>query len=147
MKIRQAKQEDKAEYIKMRKSSMASLSKISKEKIALSKKDIEKEFDKLIKKKDVFIFLMVEGKNVVGYINILYIVNKKYLYLNDLFVKESFRSKGYGKMLMDKFIGFSKEKNVKTIGLSVRAQNKKAIKMYERYGFKIIGLNMERKLK
>lgn len=134
------------EYIKMRKESMEFLSKLAKEKISLPEKELKKEFDEQIKRKDIFIFYLIEEEKVIGYLNILWISKNKYSYLNDITIKEKFRGKGYGKKLMDKFIEFSKRKKAKKLGLGVRAQNKQAIKMYEKYGFKTVGLNMEKKM-
>ncbi len=146
MKIRKAKPEDVREYIRVRKESIKFLSKIAKERITLSEKELRKEFDELIKKKDIFIYFLEEDKKVLGFVNILWISNKKVSYLNDILIKEEFRGKGYGKILMDKFMDFSKKKGAKQLGLGVRVENKNAIKMYEKYGFKTIGLNMGREL-
>lgn len=142
MKILRAKPTDAREYIKMRKESMKFLSKIAKERITLSEKELRKEFDELIKKEDIFIYFLEEDKNIIGFANILWIASKKVSYLNDILIKEKFRGKGYGKILMDKFMDFSKKKGAKKLGLGVRVENKNAIRMYEKYGFKTIGLNM-----
>lgn len=53
-------------------------------------------------------------------------------YIAGLFVKKEARSNGVGKSLLD----FAKEKK-KSLSLSVYAKNSRAVKFYEREGFKI----------
>lgn len=47
--------------------------------------------------------------------------------------------KGVGSAMMEKLIGFAKETGVEIINLEVRADNYRAIHLYEKYGFKHIG--------
>lgn len=72
---------------------------------------------------------------------------KNYGWLNDLFIKSSFRKKGYGKFATKEFIKLAKKKDVEKIGLGTRFENKGAIKLYQKLGFKIIGYNFGMNLK
>lgn len=49
--------------------------------------------------------------------------------------------KGVGSAMMEKLIGFAKEIGVKIINLEVRSDNSRAIHLYEKYGFKHIGIS------
>ncbi|MBR2676521.1 MAG: GNAT family N-acetyltransferase [Solobacterium sp.] len=48
-------------------------------------------------------------------------------------------NKGIGSILMEKLIGFAKEAGIEIINLEVRADNRNAIHLYEKYGFRHIG--------
>ena len=102
---------------------------------------------KLNKKNKIF-FLKVD-KKIVGYINFLFINGngKKTSYLNDIVITEKFRGQGLGKYLMKEFIKISKDKKVDRIGLGARKENKFAINLYKKLGFKIIGYNFGMNIK
>ena len=46
---------------------------------------------------------------------------------------------GVGSAMMEKLIGFAKENGIEIVELEVRCDNKRAIHLYEKYGFKHIG--------
>lgn len=48
-------------------------------------------------------------------------------------------NKGVGSALMERLIGFAEETGIEIIELEVRCDNKRAIHLYEKYGFKRIG--------
>lgn len=58
----------------------------------------------------------------------------KYLYLEDLVVRESARGKGLGKMLFEAIIQKGKDEGVKRLGWQVLDWNEPAIRFYEKYG-------------
>ncbi|MBQ4370630.1 MAG: GNAT family N-acetyltransferase [Oscillospiraceae bacterium] len=47
--------------------------------------------------------------------------------------------KGVGSALMERLIGFAKEKGIEILHLEVRSDNERAIGLYEKFGFKTIG--------
>lgn len=55
-------------------------------------------------------------------------------------VNKNFRQQGYGKMLLQYLLIFSKQKNVQKIFLEVRVSNLAAIHLYEKIGFKKIAM-------
>lgn len=57
----------------------------------------------------------------------------KRLYLEDLFVKSEFRSKGYGKLLMDATVEEARATNSKGLMWQVLDWNKSAIDFYSKY--------------
>ena len=54
-------------------------------------------------------------------------------------VAKDYWNKGIGSQLLDNIIAFAKENEFKVIDLQVRSDNKSAIHLYEKYGFKKIG--------
>ncbi len=61
-------------------------------------------------------------------------------HVTNIAVKESFRKKGFGKMLMDALIEETKEKDIISMTLEVRVSNINAVKLYENLGFKSAGV-------
>lgn len=59
--------------------------------------------------------------------------------LDKIYVDACFQGKGIGKQLMDAMFAHKRLVGVKNIYLDVFTENKKAIKLYEKYGFKAIG--------
>jgi ribosomal protein S18 acetylase RimI-like enzyme len=58
-------------------------------------------------------------------------------YITNVSVVESFQAKGISSQLLSKTIAFTKLKKYKRIKLSVHKENNYALKLYEKYGFKI----------
>ncbi|MEH7124238.1 GNAT family N-acetyltransferase [Bacillus sp. JJ1532] len=88
---------------------------------------------------DSVIFIALEGENAVGFIQ-LYpsfssVGMKRIWILNDLYVKESVRGKGFGEKLMKKAIEFAKDTEAKGVLLETAADNLGAQKLYEKVGF------------
>ena len=54
-------------------------------------------------------------------------------------VAKEYWNKGIGTRLLNNIIAFAKENNFEIIDLQVRSDNKRAIHLYEKYGFKKIG--------
>lgn len=54
-------------------------------------------------------------------------------------VAKDYWNKGIGSKLLDNIIAFARENNFEIIDLQVRSDNKRAIYLYEKYGFKKIG--------
>ena len=53
-------------------------------------------------------------------------------------VSETSQGKGFGKIMLEKLIKFAEENDIPTIRLSVDADNKKAIQLYHKFGFRNI---------
>jgi GNAT superfamily N-acetyltransferase len=58
----------------------------------------------------------------------------KYLYLDDLYVKEKIRGSGIGKKLLDAFLSEAKALDANMVKWQVLHWNEPAIKMYEKHG-------------
>lgn len=58
----------------------------------------------------------------------------------NVFVKEEYRNKGIGNSLLKKLIDIAIKENKKNITLEVSVENKVAIKLYEKNGFKKVAI-------
>lgn len=87
-------------------------------------------------------FLLFEGQNLAGFALWYYRFSTwkgKRFYLEDLFVKEEYRGKGYGKILIEAAIEEAKRTKSSGMMWQVLDWNTPAIKFYERYGVKLDG--------
>lgn len=62
------------------------------------------------------------------------------IHITNIVVKKDFRNNGIGNMLLYKLIQLCKDKNTTSITLEVNSHNVSAIKLYEKYGFKKVGI-------
>ncbi len=86
-------------------------------------------------------YLVVKDKNdvILGFGGIWKAVDD--IHITNIVVKKDLRNKGIGSMLLNKLIELcKKEKNINSITLEVNTQNIPAIKLYEKYGFKNVGI-------
>lgn len=67
-------------------------------------------------------------------------------FLNDVYVVPEFRGKGIGKSLTTECLSKMKAKGFKTVRLNVLPENKIAIKLYEKLGFKTFMYGMNKAL-
>ena len=70
-------------------------------------------------------------------------IQMKMAELENILVKEEFREKNIGEKLFEEFLKWSKEQNAQRITVYATAQNSRAIKFYERVGFKPYSLELE----
>lgn len=78
------------------------------------------------------------GNDIVAFINFDIIYER--MELIDIYVLEDYRSRKIATELMDKMMIDAIIFNVQSISLEVRYDNVKAINMYEKYGFKTVGV-------
>ena len=149
MKIRKIKDTEFEDFYSLKIEGVKYFRKISGEKIPITKAKLKKEFSKRINDKEVFLYFLENDEKIVGYLdfNIWKKLPTPTSYINDLIIKKEFRSVGYGKKFTKWFITFSKKKGVKKIGLGTRVENKRALNLYKKLGFKIIGYNLGMKVK
>lgn len=145
--IRKSRKTDLNEFILMKKLYLEEATKVAKEKIFMPTKSIKDEFLETLKKRNSNILILEINKEICGFIKISLYKKGKVSYLDDIFVKLKFQGKKYGKLLFEYFLNYSKEKDIEKMGLGTRIENERAISMYKKYGFKIIGYNFGKKLK
>lgn len=78
------------------------------------------------------------NNEIVGFTGILTIIDE--VNIMNIVVKKDKRRFGIGSLLLEKIINFCKSQNVASITLEVNENNIPAIKLYEKYGFKQVGL-------
>ncbi|HRZ85253.1 MAG TPA: GNAT family N-acetyltransferase [Candidatus Paceibacterota bacterium] len=100
------------------------------------------------------IFLIEENKEAIGYIFVLLFIPgmEKYkkdspAYISDLYVKKSFRKKGFAIKLIKESEKWAKSKNKKEIILDVETFNNKALNLYKKIKFKPISFKLKKELK
>jgi GNAT superfamily N-acetyltransferase len=87
-------------------------------------------------------FLIFEGKQLAGFALWYYRFSTwkgKRFYLEDLFIKDEYRGKGYGKVLMEACITEAKRTGSSGMMWQVLDWNTPAITFYERYGVRFDG--------
>ena len=77
--------------------------------------------------------VLLKDDKLIAYI--IYRINDNESELFKICVDDFYRHKGYGAILMDDYINYARQKNVKKILLEVRAKNTIAIDFYKQYGF------------
>jgi ribosomal protein S18 acetylase RimI-like enzyme len=85
------------------------------------------------------IFIALDENDSIGFVQ-LYpsfssVSMKRIWVLNDLYVKEKARGKGFGEKLLKKAITFSEEMGAKGVSLETGKQNLTAQSLYEKIGF------------
>lgn len=100
---------------------------------------------KAMDENEVFLIIsgISDGQNEfkpAGYLS--YIMKTEELYfINKLYIHPVSHCKGFGTALLDEAVRILKSLKVKTIQLHVNENNFKAIKFYEKYGFKALQLD------
>lgn len=148
MKIRKVKKEDLSQYLKLKEKGLKEYSEISHRKFPVDIKEIKKEFYFIEKypKKNRFLFISEENGIIQGFLvgTLLTYSFQKTGYVDDLFVEKDFRNKSVARSLIKEFIKVTKKKGARKFRLGVDIKNKKAIKLYEKMGFKITHYEMEK---
>lgn len=111
-------------------------------------KEIEKSFPQFLCKNSINknllddpfteYYIYIENNQILGFINydILY-ERAELLYIA---VIEEAQNKKIGSKLLEFMIKNCREKNIQNITLEVNVENKKAIALYEKYGFKKVAI-------
>lgn len=81
-------------------------------------------------------YIIYDGESPAGYLS--FKQQDDYLFLSKLYIKFESRSKGIGKKALALLKAKCKDKNIKSIRLTVNKHNYPAIDIYKRRGFKTI---------
>ena len=110
---------------------------------------VEQEMEYIINSSNDANTLMILGiinDNIVSCANISRPAQKRIAHNTEIAisVKKDFWRNGIGNAVMKELIRVAKEHDtIKTISLGVNANNKNAITMYEKYGFKKVGIHKD----
>ncbi|MGI6226677.1 MAG: GNAT family N-acetyltransferase [Peptococcales bacterium] len=103
-----------------------------------------------INNQDYYLFFAEEENKVLGMVGftIKYYLHreKPVLYIGSMVVKEAFRSKGIGKILMDHVEIIAKKRGCNSIQLNSNKRRVRAHKFYEKLGFVEMSLKYEKVL-
>ena len=150
MKIRQAKNSDFNEYLKLKREEEKDYSEFIGKKIPHPKDTVlKKEFKEALSSKNHVILVIERNNRLIGYIHGMYYTNpySKWGYVEDIFVLKDFRRKGIATALVKEFIKILKKKGYNKLRLSVNTKNFRAIKFYKKLGFEISHYDMKKDLK
>ena len=78
----------------------------------------------------------IKDNKIIAFISFIILYERAEL--NYIFVDNNFRNQGIASVLVEDMINDCKNNKVKTIDLEVNSLNKSAIRLYEKYDFKII---------
>lgn len=79
-----------------------------------------------------------ENDEIIGFAGIMICLDEATL--NNIVVKKSFRNKGIGGELLEALIELCSEMSIHSFTLEVNVNNVPAIKLYEKFGFKNLGI-------
>ena len=83
-------------------------------------------------------FVVKKSEEIVGFAGIIKIIDE--ITIMNIVVKKSKRKLGIGSALLQKLIDFSREQKATSITLEVNYKNEPAIALYQKFGFKQVGL-------
>lgn len=83
-------------------------------------------------------FVVKQENEIVGFAGIMLVIDE--VNIMNIVVKKDKRNLGIGSLLLEEIIRYSKIHNATSITLEVNEKNIPAIKLYEKYGFKQVGL-------
>ena len=104
-------------------------------------KHMEKVFENIARRKGSRIFVAEdEDHSFLGYLFVgesgNMMTGETYGFIYDIYVKEEFRGKGIGTMLMEKAENYCREKKYPRLSLMVSADNQRAVNLYAKMGLK-----------
>ena len=83
-------------------------------------------------------FIYEEKSNIIGVVNYYDLYDR--FELSYIEVKEEYRNKKIGSLLIENLIKIAEEKKVNNITLEVNINNEFAIKLYNKYGFNVVAI-------
>ena len=101
----------------------------------ITDKEVEKYFGDILKNKIDYHFMITLGEKVIGHISL--VKRRGGWYETQIVIgEEKYRGKGYGSEAIKLLIQKAKRLKISKIYLEVRPDNSRAIKAYERVGFR-----------
>lgn len=115
--------------------------KLSKYLLSTKERTTPSKITKMLKPQSKNVFIALENNKVIGFIVLkTYFGRKNHCADFVVFVAPNKQKKGIGTTLIRKIIERAKELGLKRIELGVFADNKQAIKLYKKLGFKKEGV-------
>lgn len=101
--------------------------------------NLEEDFELILNDTSTILFAIIEKEKMIGFMNIqcFYSVwsHGKVFFLDDFFIEENFRGKGYGENALKDLQEYAKKIGIKRIQLMAENTNPKAIEFYRKHKF------------
>ena len=101
--------------------------------------NLEEDFELILNDTSTILFAIIEEEKMIGFMNIQYFYSiwshGKVFFLDDFFIEESFRGRGYGEKALKSLQEYAKKGGIKRIQLMAENTNPRAIKFYKKHKF------------
>ena len=101
--------------------------------------NLEEDFELVLNDTSTILFAIIEEEKMIGFMNIqcFYSIwsHGKVFFLDDFFIEENFRRKGYGEKALKDLQKYAKKSGIKRIQLMAENTNSKAIEFYRKHKF------------
>lgn len=101
--------------------------------------NLEEDFELILNDTSTILFAIIEEEKMIGFMNIqcFYSIwsHGKVFFLDDFFIEENFRRKGYGEKALKDLQKYAKKSGIKRIQLMAENTNPRAIKFYRKHKF------------
>ena len=97
----------------------------------------QKSLRSTITEDDSYFAVAITDGKIVGYINTTYVLDE--MNLNRICVLPQYRKMGAARSLMEGMFAHARQKGLAQIFLEVRLSNLEAQRVYQRFGFKVVG--------
>ena len=101
--------------------------------------NLEEDFELVLNDTSTILFAIIEEENMIGFMNIqcFYSIwsHGKVFFLDDFFIEENFRRKGYGEKALKDLQKYAKKSGIKRIQLMAENTNPRAIEFYKKHKF------------
>ena len=101
--------------------------------------NLEEDFELILNDTSTILFAIIEKEKMIGFMNIqcFYSIwsHGKVFFLDDFFIEESFRGRGYGEKALKSLQEYAKKGGIKRIQLMAENTNSKAIEFYRKHKF------------
>ena len=101
--------------------------------------NLEEDFELILNDTSTILFAIIEKEKMIGFMNIqcFYSIwsHGKVFFLDDFFIEENFRRKGYGEKALKDLQKYAKKSGIKRIQLMAENTNPKAIEFYRKHKF------------
>ena len=101
--------------------------------------NLEEDFELILNDTSTILFAIIEKEKMIGFMNIqcFYSIwsHGEAFFLDDFFIEENFRRKGYGEKALKDLQKYAKKSGIKRIQLMAENTNPKAIEFYRKHKF------------
>lgn len=102
----------------------------------------EKAIEQLLQDPSISLYILERNGKTIGSVTIQLRTNLSLGYIYDVAITKEYRGQGWGKYLLNKSIEELKMQNINTATLTVTGENKQALSLYHKIGFKEVDIDI-----